>query len=198
MENRGEDTVRATTFMVTALLFLLACSGLPYGEVVAGEYWVYLPDHSDNINPNDLRVEPVAIDDAADIHSTLDAIAGAVSEMYFSRYGRRSTSIKVVLDSVHYVWLSTRPIRIGIFDVIDTDSVAMRTFFQGSSGAQLTFDVLVANLVQPQMNPALLDGAIVLYNGELISEMDHIDLSGILTPGMISGEVYAAMKKQRR
>ena len=121
--------MRAEIIMVAALLFSMGCLGLPCGEVVASEFWVYLPCHSDNTNPNDLRVEPVAVDDAANIHSTLDAIAGAVSEMYFSRYGRRSTSIKVVLDSVHYVWLSTRPIRIGIFNVIDTDSVAMRTFF---------------------------------------------------------------------
>ena len=57
--------------------------------------------------------------------------------------------------------------------------------------------MLVASLVQPQMTPALLDGVIILYNGELMSEMAHIDLSGILTPGMISGEVYAPMKKKR-
>jgi hypothetical protein len=36
--------------------------------------------------------------------------------------------------------------------------------------------------MQPHLEPPLLDGLVLLYNGQMLSELDHINLSGILTP----------------
>lgn len=56
----------------------------------------------------------------------------------------------------------------------------MRYFFQGSDGGAKTEAMICATLLQPQMDPPLLDGLIFLYNGAVLPSLDHVNLSGIL------------------
>jgi hypothetical protein len=76
----------------------------------------------------------------------------------------------------------SRPLRIATVNMVDPDGFAMKYFFQGSGGGQTTFYILTATFMQPHMDPPLTDGLVLLYNGELLRELDHINLRGILTP----------------
>jgi hypothetical protein len=82
--------------------------------------------------------------------------------------------------------------------MVDTDSVAMSSFFQGSTGGQTTFYMLAATFMQPHLNPPLLDGLVLLYNGEILPELDHINLSGILIPRAIKHIAKRAIQRGKR
>jgi hypothetical protein len=88
---------------------------------------------------------------------------------------------------------SNRPLRIAVINISDPSRDAMKYYFQGSAGAQTTFCMLVATLMQPHLRPPLLDGLILLYNGEMFSELDHIDLTGIITPRSVAHLVSQAI-----
>jgi hypothetical protein len=82
--------------------------------------------------------------------------------------------------------------------MVDTDSVAMSSFFQGSTGGQTTFYMLAATFMQPQLTPPLLDGLVLFYNGKILPELDHINLSGILIPKAIEHIVRRAIQRGER
>ncbi len=50
----------------------------------------------------------------------------------------------------------------------------MTSYFQGTTGAYTTFLMIVANILQPQLNDAMIDGLIVLYNKKDLEELSHI------------------------
>ena len=54
--------------------------------------------------------------------------------------------------------------------MVDTNSEAMSSFFHGSTGGQTTFHMLAAIFMQPHLSLPFLDGLILLYNGEILSE----------------------------
>jgi len=66
--------------------------------------------------------------------------------------------------------------------MVDKKEDAVRFFFQGSAGGQTTFYMITATFMQPHLGPPLLDGLVLLYNGKTLRELDHINLTGILTP----------------
>ena len=82
--------------------------------------------------------------------------------------------------------------------MIDADSEAMSSFFQGSTGGQTKFYMLAATFMQPHLYPPLLDGLVLLYNGEILPELDHINLSGILIPRVIKHIVIRAIQHGER
>jgi hypothetical protein len=69
--------------------------------------------------------------------------------------------------------------------MVDVNNDALGYFFQGSTGGQTTFCMLTATFMQPHLDPPLLDGLVILYNGKLLAKLDHINLTGILTPRMV-------------
>ena len=58
--------------------------------------------------------------------------------------------------------------------------------------------MLAAIFMQPHLSPPLLDGLVLLYNGEILPELDHIDLSGILIPKAIKHIVRRAIQRGER
>jgi hypothetical protein len=77
-------------------------------------------------------------------------------------------------------------------NIEDKDNVCMTSYFQGTTGAYTTFLMIVANILQPQLNEALIDGLIILYNNKELEELSHINLSGIITYKEIRDKVYRA------
>ncbi|MFO8165912.1 MAG: hypothetical protein R6T98_15430 [Desulfatiglandales bacterium] len=77
--------------------------------------------------------------------------------------------------------------------MVDPDQDAMRYFFQGSAGTQTTFYMIGTTLMQPHLNPPLVDGLVFLYNGEMLSELDHSNVEGILTPRLVQGVAKRAI-----
>ena len=75
--------------------------------------------------------------------------------------------------------------KIAIINMKDDNEYAMKYFFQGSTGGQTTFSMLGATFIQPHLEKPLLEGLILLYNGEALPELDHINLSGILIPRLV-------------
>jgi len=69
--------------------------------------------------------------------------------------------------------------------MVDKNEHAMKHFFQGSTGGQTTFSMLGATFIQPHLAPPLIDGLVIFYNGKTLPELDHINLSGILTPRLV-------------
>ena len=51
-------------------------------------------------------------------------------------------------------------------------------FFQGSSGGQQTTIILIESTLQKQYKGDWIDAVVFFYQGELIGEWDHINLSG--------------------
>jgi hypothetical protein len=81
---------------------------------------------------------------------------------------------------------------LAIVNIEDKDSVCMTSYFQGTTGAYTTFLMIVANILQPQLSDAMIDGLIVLYNKKELEELSHINLSGIITYKEIRDQVYRA------
>jgi hypothetical protein len=50
-----------------------------------------------------------------------------------------------------------------------------------------------ATFMQPHLSPPLLDGLVVLYNGEILPQLDHINLEGILVPRTVKHAVEQAI-----
>jgi len=91
--------------------------------------------------------------------------------------------------------LPGRKYRIAIVNIIDPDKICMGFYFQGSTGGQHTYKMLVSNLMQPQLENPLIDAAIFLYNGSELKNMDHINLEGIISEREIDRVIRRALKK---
>jgi len=74
----------------------------------------------------------------------------------------------------------------------------MRYFFQGSAGGQTTFYMLAATFMQPHLSPPLVDGLVLLYNGKILPELDHISVTGILTPRSVQHATKRAIYSTKR
>lgn len=135
-------------------------------------------------------VIPLVIETRVTVKQALDTLGASLSRTYFRTYGYQETRIAFAVHSVITIPVSPRPMKIAVIDILDPDTVAFHTFFQGSTGAQTTYVILVATFCQPNFTPPLLDGVIFIYNGEQIPELDHIDLSGIQVPDAVERSVH--------
>jgi hypothetical protein len=128
------------------------------------------------------------------LKTALDALGDHLAKTFFSRgYGNQLSKIHFQVQRIDYLRHRERPLRIATINMVDKGEVAIDSFFQGSRGAQTTFCMLTSTFLQPQLDPPLLDGLILLYNGEALQGLDHIDLSGILTPRLVQRVVYRAI-----
>jgi hypothetical protein len=143
--------------------------------------------------------QPFVLPPNTSIRDTVDNLGQYLADNYFCKtYTSKLTHIHFEVLSIDEIFTPSRPLRIAVVNMVDTDSVAMSSFFQGSTGGQTTFYMLAATFMQPHLNPPLLDGLVLLYNGEMLSELDHINLSGILTPRAIKHVVRRAIQKGER
>lgn len=126
----------------------------------------------------------------------LDSLGNELERRYFSNYGMKSTGISLTTRDVFEIPAGSRLFRIGVINIVDPEGTAKTTFFQGSSGGRSTQLAICATFTQPRLSPPLLDGVVVLYNGTLLPPMDHINLSGLLTPDRCEREVVEASLNQ--
>jgi hypothetical protein len=131
-----------------------------------------------------LRVaRPLIVPPSTSIKDTLDVLGRELATSYFAKtYKERETDIHFEVRRIHEIITPPRALRIAVVNMIDKEEDAVRYFFQGSSGGQTSFYMMTATFLQPHLNPPLLDGLVLLYNGKILPELDHINITGILTP----------------
>jgi len=140
--------------------------------------------------------QPFILAPNTSISDTLDKLGRHLADNYFLKtYTQKLTHIHFKILSVDEIFTPSRKVRIAVVNLVDSDRDAMNSFFQGSIGGMTTFYMLVATFMQPHLNPPLLDGLIILYNGKILSGLDHINLEGILTPRMVQHVVKRAIKR---
>jgi len=149
------------------------------GEV---ELYTFSPDQQYLLS--DAR--PFRLSPHTSLKDALNSLGQRLAETYFQKtYTGKVTKIRFEVVGVNRVAISSRSLRIATVNMVDPDRDAMRYFFQGSAGAQTTFYMIGATFMQPHLNPPLLDGLVFLYNGEMLPELDHINVEGILIPRLV-------------
>lgn len=135
---------------------------------------------------------------AATVRGALEALGRHLAGTYFASPPDTAGGIRIDVLAVHQLPVGSRHARIAVVDLVDPEQIALGQFFQGSAGGQTTYCMLAATLLQPQRHPPLVDGLIVLYNGAEFPELDHIDLTGIVTPATVRPTVIAALQRADR
>jgi hypothetical protein len=131
------------------------------------------------------------------IIDVLDTLSAYLAQNYFYKtYTGIVTNIKFEVKKVDEIYTPIRPFRIATIDFIDPEELATGYFFQGSHGGYVTYAMLAANFTQPQLVIPILDGLVVLYNGRVLEEMDHIRLDRIIVPGDIRQVVLNSFNKK--
>ena len=126
------------------------------------------------------------------LKDALISLGKHLSKTYFSKtYSDTATEIHFEVLRIEEISINDNLLKVAIINMVDTQEDAMKYFFQGSTGGQTTFFILGATLMQPHLEQPLVDGLMLLYNGESLPELDHINLSGILTPRLVK---YVAMR----
>jgi hypothetical protein len=182
---------RLVSSLVTILLllgsgYLNSCSEAPQGEPsqVIGkvELYSFTPDQKHLLS----NAQPFTLPPSTSLADALDRLGGHLAHTYFQKtYTNKETGIRFEVLHIDMIVTPSRPLRIATVNMVDPDRDAMGYFFQGSAGARTTFYMLGATFLQPHLDPPLIDGLVLLYNGEILQELDHINLAGILTPPMV-------------
>jgi len=149
------------------------------GEV---ELYTFSPDQQYLLS----NAQPFRLSHHTSLKDALNSLGQHLAETYFQKtYTGKVTKIRFEVVGVNEIVISSRPLRIATVNMVDPDRDAMRYFFQGSAGARTTFYMIGATFMQPHLNPPLLDGLVFLYNGEMLPELDHINVEGILIPRLV-------------
>jgi len=149
------------------------------GEV---ELYTFSPDQQYLLSD----AQPFRLSPHTSLKDALNNLGQHLAKTYFQKtYTDKVTKIRFEIVGVNKVAISSRSLRIATVNMVDPDRDAMRYFFQGSAGARTTFYMIGATFMQPHLNPPLLDGLVFLYNGEMLPELDHINVEGILTPRLV-------------
>ena len=149
------------------------------GEV---ELYTFSPDQEHLLS----GAQPFLLSPNTSLKDALNSLGQRLTETYFQKtYTGKATKIHFEVVRVHEIVISSRPLRIATINMVDPGEDAMRYFFQGSAGARTTFYMIGATFMQPHLNPPLLDGLVFLYNGEMLPELDHINVEGILIPRLV-------------
>jgi hypothetical protein len=189
-------------FMALAVLLNSGCpsdsgkapTALPQviGEV---ELYTFTPNDQDFLS----NAQPLILPPDTLLTDALDSLGRDLARSYFFKtYTDKQTDIHFEVLSVDEIPTPSRSLRIAVINMVDTDTDAMKYFFQGSAGGQTTFYMLAATFMQPHLSPPLLDGLVVLYNGKILPELDHINLMGILTPRSAQHVAKRAIHGPRR
>lgn len=129
------------------------------------------------------EAQPYLLSPDTSLKDALFNLGNHLADTYFSRtYGDRVTHIRFEIQRIEEIPVHSGSFKVAVINMVDKNQFAMKQFFQGSTGAQITLSILGCTFIQPHLEHPLLDGFILLYNGKILPELDHIDLSGILTP----------------
>jgi hypothetical protein len=140
-------------------------------------------------------VRNLPLDPDTPVGEALEAIARHLGETYFATApDGRPTGIAFQILRIDSIATGGRPLLVGVVDLRDPQQLAGALFFQGSSGGAVTLQLIVASFTQPQLDPPLLDGLVVLRNGQPMEELDHINLSGLLVPRLARGAAVMAVR----
>jgi hypothetical protein len=127
--------------------------------------------------------QPLVVPPSTSIRDALDALGRELATNYFAKtYTGKATDIHFEVLRVGEIATPSRALRIGVVNMVDKEQDAVKYFFQGSAGGQTTFYMITATFMQPHLSPPLLDGLVLLYNAKILPELDHINLTGVLTP----------------
>ena len=164
-------------------------------RIGAASLYVFAPDSQDYL----AAPQSFPLDAASSTADALAALGDHLSRTYFgSGSGRRDAVIRFEVEGVHRLPVAQRDYRLAVINMIDPQLEALQSFFQGSAGGLTTFYMLSATFLQPQREPPLVDGLILLYNGEEFPETDHVNLRGIVTPRTIRPMVIKVLHRYRR
>jgi hypothetical protein len=179
----------AISFITLAILQNLSCSNnsdrvSTDRSQVIGEMKLYTFTPGDQYFLTDAH--PFVLPPGTSVKDALDSLGRNLAQYYFSKtYTNDVTDIHFEVIRIDELFTPSRPLRTAVINMIDTNEYAMECFFQGSTGAQTTFCMLASTFLQPHLEPPLVDGLVILYNGKILRELDHINLSGILTPRLV-------------
>lgn len=151
-----------------------------------------------NFMDGKLDVDQVTFDNTFTREQILDSLASFLTVNYFvpkSKYYQNKAKIRINIDSIIAFNSTDKQYRIAVVNIQDSDKICMTLYFQGSSGGQNTFLMLISNLMQPQLKYPLLDGIIFLYNNSELKEMDHICLQGLFSEREIDRIIRKALKE---
>jgi len=194
---------------VIFLLLIMLATGLTFGcfdssekvtqepSQILGEVELYTfsPDQQSLLN----NAQPFLLSPHTSLKDALNSLGQRLAETYFQKtYTGKATKIRFEVVGVNEIVISSRPLRIATVNMVDPDRDAMRYFFQGSAGARTTFYMIGATFMQPHLNPPLLDGLVFLYNGEMLPELDHINVEGILIPRLVQRVAKRAIQGIKR
>ena len=190
------------TLIAIATFFNLECSNNPetvrpeHSQVI-GEVKLY------TFSPSQKSLlgysQPFSLPPNTSVRDAIDKLGQHLSEGYFSKtYTTELTDIHFEVIGIDEISTPSRPFRIAVIDMVDKNRDAMGYFFQGSTGGQTTYCLIGATFLQPHLSPPLLDGLILLYNGEILPELDHIDLTGILVPRSFQHVAEKAIRRTQR
>ena len=148
----------------------------PIGEV---ELYTFSTHQQDFLG----AAQPLVVPPSTTVGDALDLLGRELATTYFAKtYTGKQTGIRFEVVRVDEITTPSRALRIAVINMVDKEEDAVRFFFQGSAGGQTTFYMMTATFIQPHLSPPLLDGLVLLYNGKILPELDHINLTGILTP----------------
>lgn len=178
---------------------LTSCSEAPKEEEppVIGEVEVYTfsPDRRHLLS----NAQPFPLPPGTSLPDALGRLGGHLAHTYFRKtYTQKETNIRFEVVDIDTIATPSRSLRVATINMVDPDRDAMGYFFQGSSGGRTTFSLLTATFLQPHLDPPLLDGLVLLYNGEILPELDHINLAGILTPRVVYHIAERAIDEGKR
>ena len=159
------------------------------------EFYTFTPDDRYYLGSAQALMLPHNIS----VKDVLDTLSVNLATTYFFKtFQNELSGIRFEVISVDEIPTLSRPVRIAVVNMLDPKRVAMGHYFQGSCGGAVTFAMLAATFIQPHLDPPLLDGLILLYNGEMLPDLDHINLNGILIPRMVDGYVSRAIRESKK
>jgi hypothetical protein len=159
------------------------------------ELYAFSPDRQHFLS----NAQPFPLPPGISRKDALDRLGSHLAETYFrSTYTEEITEICFDVTVIDAIGNPSRPLQIATVNMLDPGGYAMKYFFQGSGGAQTTFYILAATFMQPHLDPPLIDGLVLLYNGLMLPELDHINLRGILTPRLVRRVAMRAIVASRR
>ncbi len=127
------------------------------------------------------------------LSEVLDGLGRELSEGYFRGEGGGVVPIRFETRSIVRIPAGPHDLRLATIDMIDPGGNGLGFYFQGSTGAQCSFYLIACTFLQPQRDPPLLDGILLLYNGDRFPVMDHVQLQEIVVPGRVRPVVDRAV-----
>ncbi len=159
------------------------------------ELYTFTPDDQEFLRD----AQPLLLPPSTLLRDALKSLGRDLARNYFFKtYANKTTGVRFEILRIDEILTPSRSLRVAVVNMVDRDRDAMRYFFQGSAGGQTTFYMLAATFMQPHLSPPLIDGLVLLYNGEMLPELDHINLTGILTPRSVQHVATRAIRGAKR